>query len=210
MTYPRLTTKLVALAAVLIIAGSFGTLTEQAKTGQEQQKERVIKRTKFSNEPVKILEMNVAGKSIKDEGAVKYHDKIAEISDISFNAGDDWLNGMQFVVQNISPKPVVAIKIDCLVKHSTLEIPINVSTAKSFRENPLLPGASITLTVDSRVYDMTLSKMKTKDNSAVIDSVEMQVGRVYFDEDTYWSLGLMFRRDPNDRNRWNPSTDSAR
>jgi len=210
MIRSQLTAQLVTLTVVLTLGSLHTTYVAQPINGLAQEKERTIKRTKFFNEPIKILEIKVAGKSVRDEGTVNHRGKIANVSDIKFTAENDWLKGMQFVVQNVSAKPIIAVKIDSLVKHSALDVPVNVLAIKGFRESPLRPGATAILTVDAQIYDLTLGKMKAKDISAVIDSVQMYVGRVQFDDDTAWSQGLIFSRDSKDPDRWIPNTASAR
>ncbi len=93
MIRSQLTAQLVTLTVVLTLGSLHTTYVAQPINGLAQEKERTIKRTKFFNEPIKILEIKVAGKSVRDEGTVNHRGKIANVSDIKFTAENDWLKG---------------------------------------------------------------------------------------------------------------------
>lgn len=203
---PSSTWKRAALTATVLTA--FFVFTNKLRplfdvTGHAHaSKERTIRKSHWPKEPVKIEEIKVKGKTI-GLGA-------------KFTEEDDWLSGLTIKVKNISDKPVVFLDIAVSFPRPDSQEPAArdhllygryplapgeaASDTPVVGEPPVQPGETAELTLTD--YEGTRRFLDESDYPTSITALEIDISDVYFDQNTKWSGGQIFRRDPNNPNGW--------
>jgi hypothetical protein len=166
----------------------------------DTKKERSIRKPLWRGEPIKIEKIKVKGKFVSNE---KFFDE------------DDWLKDLTITVKNTSGRIIKYIELDLVFPR-----PDNSSKQPVSRDHliygqyPLSPGelgpanpeppvmpeaaAEIRLTD----YDGTMNFLAQTDYGSSIKHLEMEIGMVIFDDDTKWSGGHLYRRDPDKPDAW--------
>ncbi len=170
-----------------------------------QDKIRTLNKTNYphANQPIEIVSREVGSEKVKDDGTVF--------------AGPDWVKNLRFTVKNISSKRIGFFQINLVVpkndRHpSRVVFPVrfgavffvsgrdNLKDEAEKKRTFLSPGESVVVSVgehEIKVFTASLKKTGSED----FDSVTVQVLEVQFDDDTGWSLGWEWRRDPTNRER---------
>lgn len=159
----------------------------------------VGKYTSFSNEPVVVTNLKIKGRPIQ------INSRITE--------GEDWLNGLTFKIRNISKKNVLLLYIELLFPETKLNggnviafdirygADTNVHDAPA-GERMVLPGDQAEFTITDDLYQKIKQAVETRTSIENINSVQINILKVIFDDDTAWSTGSFMHRDPNNAKRW--------
>jgi hypothetical protein len=191
---------LVVLTSLII--GVFYAST-RVRGAQQNTKHRTIARLPIErNEPLTIRDIKVNGTSIS------FNHK--------FVADDDWMKSLVVTVKNASSKRILFASIDLFFPRpqDSKDPPaiFDVFYGKWALQNRrptddeqligIAPGeiADIGLSVQKFV-DLT-SFLKSTNFPQSIEKVDLRFGSVIFEDDTMWTRGSYFRRDPNNSSSW--------
>jgi len=157
--------------------------------------------TQFANQPVEIVSRTLGSENIAEDG--------------TFTAGQDWIRQLRFTVKNVSVKKIVFIEVGLIVER-TERAPIRVVFPMRFgapfwigtdgrgkisdRNQLLLPQQTAVVSV-SESTEKALRELLKRYDADDLKGVIVEVQEVQFDNDTGWSLGYEWRRDPTNRNK---------
>jgi len=172
-----------------------------------QEKERVVKRTRWRNEIVEISQ-------------IKLKDKTPEIGK-RFVANDDWLRDFSVQVKNISSQTIVALEIEIsfpqdenglpeapateILNYGIFPSPTGAKLNAKPSEPPLQPGDRITLKLPS--YERLQELLDYAGHSNNIREVTLRTGRIFLANGTMWNRGQPFERDHNSPRKWRVKPD---
>ena len=149
--------------------------------------------------PVEVVSVSVGGKPVEPGRP--------------FEAGDDWLLGLTFRVKNVSDRPGMFVDISLRIpaeagrKHRTVSFvgpvrygcwpdfpPCFTDAAGSSAE--IKPGETgeVSLKGTPEWFAMLPARLGA---ATPVVSAEYDIDLVFFDAETQWSRGLLFRRDPS-------------
>lgn len=163
---------------------------------------RTVKRTNWKNEPIKILNIKVKDKEIKT------NEKFVDDN----NA---WLQDFTLDIENISSQTVIHLKIHlAFPKHATgkpttwagsnIWYGHEPVTNQPFIANesapPLRTGDKATLKLAD--YNGLRKFLDSLEHPKILKQITISIDQVFFDDGTMWSSGQMFKRDPNDPEKW--------
>lgn len=134
-----------------------------------------------------------------------------------FLAEDDWLRALTFRVKNVSDRPISYVAISLRVpaapgrKNKFMGpfvgpyrygcppgFPCLPEAARSQKE--IMPGETQDVAVAEGTYTNLTAGLARDGASTPIMEAEYDIDSVFFDADTKWSLGFLFRRDPLEPN----------
>lgn len=176
--------------------------TQDLKAPQPRAEKFIGKLAIYPNEPVYVMDITVNG----EQHQINRHITAA---------GEDWLNGLTFRVKNISKKNIVFIYAS-LIFPETKQILQGKTFAFDLRygadprleaapstEKPLKPEEAAEFVLRDayyknlkRAFEARITPIKN------INSIQIDVLRVVFDDDTGWATGSFLHRDPNDPTKW--------
>jgi hypothetical protein len=149
--------------------------------------------------PVEVVSVSVKGKAVGPGRP--------------FDAGDDWLSGLTFTVKNVSDRPVTFVDISLRVpaaggqrKTGSMVGPLRYGCWPGFPCYPDAEGSSAAI-LPGETRDVVLTEERAKSFVAglaqvgaamPVESAEYDIDSAFFDADTRWSRGLVFRRDPSE------------
>lgn len=150
-------------------------------------------------EPVKIVGLNVGGKS------VKFSEKIT---------GDDsWLKGTKFRLKNVTGKKIVFIELDVNFPEtratgSEMSYRINLGQIPNIGHPAaplsLIPEGELDADIDEKRYANMLKLIQERHSLSDISKALIRVGFVVFDDGTAWSAGSFYRQAEENPKRWIP------
>lgn len=199
------------LVAVVFVCTSVLPMTSlwPVTTTTQQDKERMVKKKSWRNEPLEISKLKIRGK----------------LTDLNkkFVEEDDWLRGFSVEVKNTSSKTITYIELDLefpALSGSTGErpsldhllygeypAPPGEATTPHSDQPPLLPGETANLTFMD--YDGLREFLNQTGKPASIKQLDIGISTVIFSDGTKWEGGQIFHRDPDNPNRWRPEPTSS-
>jgi hypothetical protein len=148
--------------------------------------------------PIEITGIKVKGKP------VKFNEPFEE-------PAADWLNGITFEVRNAGDKAISYFDIELVVKFQNSEIDGQIIPV-AFGLKPIPGKVSPTAQLPSSDYasasllshnfNTIMSSLEKEKTTYDKNSVEVSIGQVIFSDDTRWSGGNLFKRDPTNNRRW--------
>jgi hypothetical protein len=163
--------------------------------------ERIISKANIPGEPVEIIDVQVNGHSVKF-GSV-------------FPGDEEWLKNLQLKLKNRSGKSITYLEVEIEIPESVtrglpLIIPITYGQMTSATSvpgistgpKPILHNDSLVMGFSGADYERTQNVLTNKGANPRIDTVEIRIGMVIFDDGTAWREGQLLHRDPNDLNKW--------
>ena len=183
--------------------------------------ERIVRTTHIFGSPIELIDVKIAGKSIKDREKVTLRRQIAELREMRFDGGDNWLKDATFTFKNVSGKPIVAIWAEFIARHPRREHPLGLTLTPSRRvphflnkgmrdTETLLPNEELTYSVEPSVINRIDERLKAVGASASeVSLIELDFGRIQFDYNSGWNKGTFFRRDLNNPEIWVPTTQGS-
>ena len=189
---------IIILPAILVCSVS---VRRAVATGQKQ--DRLLKKLSWKNEPVKVIVTKIKGKDIK----------LGE----KFPEDDDWLKGFKIKVLNVSDKPITFINLRFdfpIPEGSTIDVPssyeleygrspqIPAEVKSSEFPPPIYVGETREIVLSDKEYDKLSAFLSNTHYPQSIKHVEIILEQVLFDDDTMWSAGGIFRRDPDNPSVW--------
>lgn len=205
-TRPRPAARRLSAALAAAALAAFSALTVRppfevaGRAGASE--ERSIEKTEWPGEPIKIEEVKVKGRPV-GLGA-------------KFTEEDDWLSGLTIKVKNISDRPVVFLDVALVFPRPDAREPAAsdhllygryplapgqaAPEAPAVGQPPLQPGATAELALTD--YEGTRRFLDQTNYPAAVTRLEIEISDVYFDQNTKWSGGQIFRRDPRNPDGW--------
>lgn len=177
-------------------------------TGFMQTKDRNEKKmTKesFKNEPIEIISLESSGKRLK--------------LDEKFIQEEDWLKDFTIEFKNISGKPItyVSVVIGFPETDSTgsrmvyfLKYGVNPLIRTNITDKPglLPPNATTELKLSAEKYTNLKNFLATRQHLLKdLTEAHLTIMAVYFDDETHWSAGTLFRPDLNNPGKFLPVND---
>jgi hypothetical protein len=175
----------------------------------QRDKERIVKKKSWRNEPLEISKLKIKG-------------KLADLNK-KFVEEDDWLRGFSVEVKNTSSKTITYIELDLefpALSGSTGErpsldhllygeypAPPGEATTPHPDQPPLLPGETANLTLTD--YDGLREFLNQTGKPASIKQLDIGISTVIFADGMKWEGGQIFHRDPDNPNRWRPEPTSS-
>lgn len=190
----------IALASTTIWSWS-SSLNAGDMSAQNSEKS-LTKTESYDNEPLRIVEVKAANKSVK----------LGE----KFEGDDDWIKNASIRVKNVSDKAIIYIEIDFNfpeTKTSGNEMSYRLKLGHrpgAHDPNPplqLKTGDETVLSLDGERYDQLVRFLEQRHPMSGIRKAIIRIGFVVFADGTGWSGGLFHRRDPNNPNRYIPVTE---
>ena len=207
------TAKLIVLSSIIVsplIIGHGGWTPANhpaSKTGQGSDK--ILEKGDEFDPPVSIT-------LIKSKIGVIERDK-------KIDASDDWVQGLVVRLRNDSDKPVTHVAVELRFRRppngakdydfvSTIEYGPGLfdspHTASPDSPAPILPGETAEVTLSNADYESIKSALDELRYPKGIKRVGIGIKEVIFNDGTAWIAGVIFRRDPNNPNRWVPEKKS--
>jgi hypothetical protein len=153
----------------------------------------------FANSPVSIVEVMVKGRSLAMGHPITVHET------------QDWLKGAIVRFQNVSAKPISSLTL-----HVSMSAPGKpgevIDFTLKFGQDPwqgdvhqvdsadiLLPGQTADLSISDGWYDRADRVLRHSGSPALekIQQADIELGFVYFNDNTAWHAGSFLRADPD-------------
>ena len=182
-------------ASVLLLAGVLTCVHVYAR----QQGQRVISQAPIEagrQSPVEVVSVRVNGEAVEPGQR--------------FAAGDDWLRGLTFRVKNVSDKPLMFVGLNLRFptaadksKSTQLSGPLGYGCWPGFPcrpdakgvHNEIAPGEARDIELTAGRYESFMAGLASLRVALPVESAEYDIDTVFFDADTMWSRGLLFKRD---------------
>lgn len=178
--------------------------------------ERRITMTTFTGSPVELVDVKLAGKSIRDSKKTVYTNGAAEAIELRGHGDKWWVNNLSLTFANRSNQPIVALSVDLVIKHVGLDNPISIplgsdrhipvfldrELAKKIKPQILMPGEETTYSLRPLTLKLLNKQLEGTGAGDPITEVDIDLGRIQFDYDTSWNDGQIFHRDPSNPTRW--------
>lgn len=176
------------------------TALQDTQTPHRSLEKYVGKYASYSNEPVIITDLKIKGRPTQINSSVAEE--------------EDWLNGLTFKIGNISKKKIVFIYVEMLFPETKIVLGnpfafdlrygadprLNDTPAT---EQPVEPGKEAEFVVSGESYQKLKRIIETRITPIRnINSVQINILRVVFDDETAWATGSFMHRDPNNPKRW--------
>jgi hypothetical protein len=194
----RLVLLLVTLSITSLFFASINVDSVYAQA--KDNKERIIKKTAWGNEPIEIVSLKNNQKSIK----------IDEI----FVQDTKWLEDFTIKYKNNSGNTIIwlSIGLDFPETRATGNV---MSFPLTYGINPLLsitaqeresikPGESVEIPLTSKKYDALKRFIEKRHQLDSLNQVKIRVEFILFEDGTGWSSGNFLRPDPKNSRRWIP------
>jgi hypothetical protein len=173
----------------------------------QESRQRVIRQARTEpgrQSPLKVVSVTVKGEAVEPGR--------------HFAAGDDWLLGLTFRVKNVSDKPIsfvdVSLQFPTPAGHKNkfvhmvgplrygcwLGTPCYADAGGSHSE--IMPGETRDVRLSEERYRSLMNALARSGASTPVEAAEYDIDSVSFDEDTRWSRGYLFKRDPLDGNSY--------
>lgn len=199
------------LRVILLAASPLVLVTSiylQASSGQVgEEYDRIIEAPSFSNEPVKISELRAKGRVVR--------------AGEKFKDSNDWFKGLAIKISNTSDKPVkyVSVLITFLRPKEQEESgqlpfgdrltygfsPIDPKVPAGSSPAPSIPpGESIEMVLSEKYFDEYVTVLKRLAFPDAIKRIEVTLQEVGFEDGLLWSGGELWRRDPNNHDKYVP------
>src|ERR1044071_1769562 len=169
--------------------------------GSAARRERLMTQESLPDEPIQISEVRVKGQPVQFGRR--------------FVADERWLNGLKFVVKNVSPKAISHITL--LIEQSvpgapTFEIILRKGYFDPFAEKPtgegppvVAPGMAAELTLDGEEYKTYIDSLPEEFKGPAVPLVNVRIHRAVFEDGSMWYKGMLHYRNPDRPSSWYPA-----
>ncbi len=161
---------------------------------------RVLTLKTYPFAPVEILELRI------NDSSIRFNEKLSE--------DNDWLKDLRVQVKNISDKAISYISIELrneppesgdkprITAFSIGSLPVSRNQLVQQAETLVSPEAFIDIPLPQKQYEIYKDYLQ-------VSSLEVSIGQVFFTDDTLWTRGVLYTRDPKNSNKWNPIKSSV-
>jgi hypothetical protein len=154
------------------------------------------------NQPVGLEKIKVAGQEIKLKAETESKEDL--------EGDDDWMKNLTVTLKNTSDKNIVYALLVMNFPETAAAGPMSHPLHYGrYPKSPddlkavtaLKPGEEAEITLAAAEYDNLKTFLKSMSFSNV-NSFEIKLDSVIFDDDLLWFGGILMRRDPNDPKQW--------
>jgi hypothetical protein len=202
------TTTVLIVANIFVLALYVGGWSHLTPRHLQNQGKEIVRQHQAKNEPVEIVDFKIKDKPIK------FSEK--------FEGDSDWLRTISFKVKNKSNKPITWLRVDLtfpetsatghiLLHQLFLGQRADLQSTLSNQPLYLMPNESLEVTLTSQ-YDQIKRLIEGRQPPIdKITKIEVGLGEVMFDDETLYSGGSIFKRNPNQnsRRKWVIVNDQA-
>ena len=193
----------------LIAAFVFTSPSNAAGRWRRPDADRSLEVVKFTNEPLKVIDIKLGRESVIQKAQVKSRADNNEVHVISVGGQEDWVKNLRVSVRNVSDRAVTGVIAFLIFDYPGLSesqgISLSVaSRRKGLREEPLAPGSEAEFEVRGDTYDVTFTALRKRVGGVTVSRAVFHIVSVSLGNDLRWKAGTFLRRDPNDPQRWTP------
>jgi len=180
-----------SLAGSTVLGGN-SNHRQPPQPAQSSGRKILTRQSRFSNEPVQVMDVEVQGQRVKLRG-----------KPASFDQSSDWLRGFVVRFKNVSDKPISAVEFHLALAEPKTSANLITFTLKYGGASPgadsrqlLMPGATAQLALSAAWYDEANLSMQGAGNSplTVVDTADLKLSYVYFADETAWHEGSLVRQ----------------
>ena len=173
-----------------------------------QEPEKALDIERYPDEPVQLSDLKVGTQSVKDRIRLKFKDKQSKLGldRVSFKEKDDWFKRVSITLRNTSPSPIYGIGAFLYLKPIGFPsiFSLTLTASRRLRNDPLLPGAEIDVTVSPGHLNQMLELLKSQGQDASRSDITFSLDTVIFSDELHWNKGNLIRPDPTDPDKWIP------
>ena len=181
--------------SIFLITFSFALLFSLAAGAQAQTK--LIKRNGwYQNAPIEVFELKVKDKSVSFNEA--------------FEADGEWLKDVSLKIRNNSKKTVVCVYMGVVfpdtqpapMMHSRFfGYPTNTKIKPKGEPLELKPGEVLSISLADEFEELK-SLVEHKLPVGLVNTLDLEINRAYFDDGMMWDLGELYRPDADNPGKW--------
>ncbi|MFN2454064.1 MAG: hypothetical protein ABR577_07565 [Pyrinomonadaceae bacterium] len=207
MIRSKLRISLIALVVVVAAGLLFGSIGRAGRSAA-QDSEKSLDIERYPSEPLELVDIKVSGQSVKSKIKFKLKDNISGWGrdNVKFKDKDGWFKNLKIRLRNVSGKPIYGLRAELYFEHpdpsQRLLFSLPLTWAKTLKREPLQPNDEIDLEVSDQLLERTLERMRRYSADVNLSPVRFSVDDAYFSDDLMWSKGVLLRRDPNNRYKW--------
>jgi hypothetical protein len=186
----------ILIAATCLVWPSGFNIFRASMQGQEKSLQKL---KHYSNEPLEIVDIKMANKTVK----------LGE----KLNANDDWLKGLNLKFKNTSGKEIIYVEID-LNFPETQSSGYEMSFPLKLGHRPgannanaplrLKANAETNIVLDDVKYDQLVKFIEHRHSISAINNALIATGFIIFADGTAWSGGMFYQQDSDNPNRYVP------
>jgi hypothetical protein len=194
---------LIALVICLIVITDTHLFGLSRAIGQSPKK--TISYAKWKDQPVEFTTVKAAGNTLSIE-AEKAHTEYKQ----EFDGDDDWMKGLVIHLKNTSNKKIIYINFNLSFPETDVgavivqplefgRYPDKPPVASN--EKVLKPGEETDITLTDETYAGLIGSFKSR-NFQKVNTLEIILQLVIFEDDTAWLGGGLMKRDPLNPKAW--------
>lgn len=199
--------------AVLLLAFSVWIGNEASRTSpvRAQEPDKTLEIERYPDEPVQLVDLRIGTQSVKNHIKLKFKDNKSKLGldRVSFKEKDDWFKRVSVTLRNTSTQPIYGIGAFLYLKPigfpTLFSLPL--TSSRRLRNDPLLPGAEIDVTVSPGYLAQMLEALKSQGQDASLTDITFSLDTVIFSDELHWNKGNLIRPDPNMPDKWIPVDD---
>ena len=169
----------------------------QSPEAKVETRDRVLKISTTSNEPLEIFNLKVGSQPI--------------IFGEKFRAGGEWVKELSFEVRNVSDRTITYFEFGIFIPSSKPHTAGGTVQMFSYGANTtypdvppttrLAPGDTVHVTYSDEYYNFFQSMSRDLELSVVTEII-LRMDRAMIDDDTLWGSGKSWRRNPSNPVAW--------
>ena len=200
--------------AVLLLAFSVWVGNEASRTSppvRAQEPEKALEIERYPDEPLQLVNLRIGTQSLKEHIRQKFKDPKSKLGldRVSFKEKDDWFKRVSVTLRNTSTRPIYGIGAFLYLKPigSPAIFSLTLTASRRLRNDPLLPGAEIDVTISRDHLNQMLDLLKSQGQDASRSDITFSLDTVMFSDELHWNKGNLIRPDPNTPDKWIPVND---
>jgi hypothetical protein len=205
MKRSRLGPFLVTLA-VLLAAGPLRDSAAQIREVLAQDTDKTLDITRYSNEPLKLVDLRVGEQDIKDKIKGKARSESWSLETVTFKERNGWFKHILIKMRNVSGRPIygaTAYLYFAPPGSSKTVFSLSLLSSTLLKQGVAEPGDEITFTVSDQAWNLTADILDKYGVNPDLASVQFSIESIRFASDLQWMNGQLLRPDPNNPNKWN-------
>lgn len=165
---------------------------------------------RHSDEPLELVDLTVAGKSLKAniKEKLRLRDKPSDgLDTVDFYGDDEWLKNLSVKARNISNKRITGLSA---YSYFSPGDPLRLFRATlrgpsgPLEGTVLDPNEQIDVLVDTDSLDRAIIRLRAYGGDPAQATVSLAIEMVAFDDGIMWRKGRLIKMDPANPNRWIP------
>ncbi len=206
MEQSRVRTQIVTLLIVVVGLGLLFYSIGFAGKSEAQGAEKSLDIERHGNEPLKLVDLRISGKSLKDDVKVKLRRGDDGFDSVHFRDADDWARRVTVRLRNVSGKMIIGFQAYLYLKPAGSDVLFSVTLtgSKHLEETALPPGEEVEAKVDDESWERAVIRLMGYGGEVRSAGVSLSVGIVGFTDGLQWHKGHTLRVDPDNPKRHIP------